>query len=91
MSPRTAPIRAILNVAFIGENEMTTNLGTMDRVFRLLLGIILLAAPFVSGLTMFTSSTATIISVIAGIVMVGTSAMKFCPLYRVFGIRTCKI
>jgi hypothetical protein len=90
MSPRTAPIRAILNVAFIGGNEMTTNLGTTDRVFRLLLGIILLAAPFVSGLTMFTSSTATIISVIAGLVMVGTSAMKFCPLYRIFGIRTCK-
>jgi len=70
---------------------MTTNLGTIDRVFRLLLGIILLAAPFVSGLAMFESSTATIISVVAGIVMVGTSAMKFCPLYRVFGIRTCKI
>jgi hypothetical protein len=91
MSPRAAPIRAILNVAFIGDNEMTTNLGTIDRVFRLLLGIILLAAPFVSGLTMFTSSTATIISVIAGLVMVGTSAMKFCPLYRIFGIRTCKV
>ena len=70
---------------------MTTNLGTIDRVFRLLLGIILLAAPFVSGLAMFESSTATIISIVAGIVMVGTSAMKFCPLYRVFGIRTCKI
>lgn len=70
---------------------MTTNLGTIDRVFRLLLGIILLAAPFVSGLTMFTSSTATIIFVIAGLVMVGTSAMKFCPLYRIFGIRTCKL
>lgn len=70
---------------------MTTNLGTTDRVFRLLLGIILLVAPFVSGLTMFASTTATIISVIAGLVMVGTSAMKFCPLYRIFGIRTCKV
>ncbi|WP_037227536.1 YgaP family membrane protein [Roseobacter sp. GAI101] len=70
---------------------MTTNLGTIDRVFRLLLGIIFLAAPFVSGLAMFESSTAIIISVVAGIVMVGTSVMKFCPLYRVFGIRTCKI
>jgi len=69
---------------------MTTNVGTIDRVFRLLLGIILLAAPFVSGLSVFASSTATMISVIAGIVMVGTSAMKFCPLYRIFGIQTCK-
>ena len=69
---------------------MTTNVGTVDRVFRLLLGIILLAAPFASGFAVFASSTATIISVIAGVVMIGTSAMKFCPLYRIFGIRTCK-
>ena len=69
---------------------MTTNVGTIDRVFRLLFGIILLAAPFVSGLSVFASSTATMISVIAGVVMIGTSALKFCPLYRIFGIRTCK-
>ena len=70
---------------------MTTNLGTIDRAFRLVLGIILLAAPFVSGLAMFQSSTVTVISVIAGLIMIGTSAMKFCPLYRIFGIRTCKL
>ncbi|WP_439149482.1 YgaP family membrane protein [Sulfitobacter sp.] len=70
---------------------MTTNIGTIDRVFRFVLGIILLAAPFVSGLDLFNSSTATIISVIVGLVMVGTSALKFCPLYRIFGIKTCKL
>jgi uncharacterized membrane protein HdeD (DUF308 family) len=70
---------------------MTANLGSIDRIFRIVLGIVLLAAPFVSGLALFASSTATIISVIAGIVMVATSAMRFCPLYRIFGIQTCKI
>jgi|TARA_R110000850_G_scaffold146016_7_gene268210 hypothetical protein len=70
---------------------MTTNIGAIDRVFRFVLGIILLAAPFVSGLDLFNSSTATIISVIVGLVMVGTSALKFCPLYRIFGIKTCKL
>ena len=70
---------------------MTTNIGTIDRVFRFVLGIILLAAPFVSGLDLFNSSTATIISVIVGLVMVGTSALKFCPLYRIFSIKTCKL
>lgn len=70
---------------------MTTNLGTIDRIFRLVLGIVLLAAPFVSGMALFASSTATIIAVIAGIVMIATSAMKFCPLYRIFGMRTCKL
>lgn len=69
---------------------MTANIGTIDRVFRIVLGIALLAAPFLSGLALFDNGTATVISVIAGLVMLGTSAVKFCPLYRIFGIRTCK-
>lgn len=70
---------------------MITNLGNFDRIFRALLGVVLLAAPFVSGLAIFSGTAATVISVIAGLVMLGTSAMKFCPLYRIFGIRTCKL
>jgi len=69
---------------------MTANLGTIDRMFRIVLGIVLLAAPFVSGMAVFESSTTTIVSVAVGIVMIATSAMRFCPLYRIFGIRTCK-
>jgi len=70
---------------------MTSNVGTIDRGLRFILGLILLAAPFVSGMTLFNSSTVTIISVIAGLVMVGTSAMKFCPMYRILGVQTCKL
>lgn len=70
---------------------MTANLGKLDRIFRIVLGIVLLALPFASGWALFTSSTATIISIILGIVMLATSAMRFCPLYRIFGIRTCKL
>lgn len=69
---------------------MKTNIGTWDRGLRLVLGIVLVVAPFASGLALFNGSTATIVSVIAGIVMIATSAMKFCPLYKLFGIRTCK-
>lgn len=70
---------------------MKNNVGKIDRIGRLVLGIILLLAPFVSGMGLFASSTATAISVIVGLVMVGTSAMKFCPLYRILGINTCKL
>ena len=70
---------------------MENNVGTTDRVLRLVLGLVLLAAPFISGLALFNSSAATVISVLAGLVMVATSAMKFCPLYRIFGIRTYKL
>lgn len=70
---------------------MTSNVGTIDRGLRFILGLILLAAPFVSGMALFASSAATIVSVILGLVMVGTSAMKFCPLYRILGVQTCKL
>jgi hypothetical protein len=70
---------------------MTTNLGSIDRVFRIILGVILLAAPFMSGLAIFSSPIATGVAVIAGIIMLATSAMRFCPLYRALGMRTCKV
>ncbi len=70
---------------------MTANMGTIDRVIRLALGIVLLAAPFVSGIGILQSGTGMAVSLILGLVMVATSAIKFCPLYRVFGIRTCKL
>jgi hypothetical protein len=55
------------------------------------LGVILLVAPFISGMAIFEGSVATIISVLAGLVMLATASMRFCPLYRIFGIRTCKV
>lgn len=67
---------------------MTSNVGTIDRLFRLIMGAVLIAAPFVAG---FTSTTATVIAVVAGIVLIGTAAMRFCPLYRLIGMSTCKI
>lgn len=70
---------------------MTANIGSIDRIVRIILGIVLLAAPFLSGMALFESTTATVISVIVGIVMLATSSMRFCPLYRIFGIQTCKL
>lgn len=69
---------------------MTMNIGTLDRAVRLIIGLILLAVPFVSSIALFQSTTATIISVVLGVILIATAAMKFCPLYRVLGIRTCQ-
>lgn len=69
---------------------MTTNMGTIDRVVRLVLGIVLLGAPFVSGISALQSGTGMVVSIILGLVMLATSTLKFCPLYRIVGIRTCK-
>ena len=70
---------------------MTSNVGKIDRTVRIIVGLLLIAAPFVTQIGLFQSSTGTTIAVIVGIVLIATSAMRFCPLYRIFGIRTCKI
>lgn len=67
---------------------MKTNVGMIDRVARAIIGVILIAAPFLSGMALFENTVATVIAVIAGIVMLATSAMKFCPIYGVLGWRT---
>ena len=69
---------------------MTTNLGSIDRLFRLLLGFALIAIPTVSGLAMFDNNWAIVASVLAGSGLVATAALKFCPLYRTVGLRTCR-
>ncbi|KEJ90772.1 YgaP family membrane protein [Sulfitobacter donghicola] len=70
---------------------MTANLGTIDRIIRIILGVVLLALPFMSGWAVFDSGLATAVAIIAGLIAIVTSGMRFCPLYRVFGIRTCKM
>lgn len=69
---------------------MSVNVGTIDRIIRIILGVVLIALPFVSGIALFANTTWAAIAVIAGIIMLATSAMRFCPIYRIFGIRTCQ-
>jgi len=67
---------------------MIKNVGSADKIIRLLVGIVLIAAPFVSGSAAFSSNIATTAAVIVGIVLIGTAIFSFCPLYRLIGIRT---
>jgi hypothetical protein len=70
---------------------MKQNVGKFDRIFRLILGVVLIAAPFVSGMALFSSTIATVIALIAGVVMLLTALMSSCPIYSIFGIKTCKV
>jgi len=69
---------------------MSANMGNIDRVIRLLIGIaaiaLVLAGPLASG----GWGWERIALAIVGVIMVLTSTVKFCPLYRVVGLRTCK-
>jgi hypothetical protein len=70
---------------------MNINIGTADRALRLIVGVVLIALALFSGLAMFDGAVVKYGAVIVGLVMLGTAAMRFCPLYTVLGIRTCKV
>lgn len=69
---------------------MTINVGTPDRIVRVILGLFLIAAPFVSGWAPFASLAWTWASVIVGLVLMMTGAIRFCPAYRLFNLSTSK-
>lgn len=70
---------------------MTVNLGSMDRALRALIGLILIAAPFLTGLAIWQSGLFFYGALIVGAVLLGTAAFKFCPAYRLLGIKTCPV
>jgi len=70
---------------------MAKNVGSLDKIFRLVAGLLLIVLPFVSGIAFFESSTTTLLSALVGAVLVGTALFNFCPIYRILGIRTNKV
>ncbi|ATG36000.1 YgaP family membrane protein [Phaeobacter piscinae] len=70
---------------------MTRNVGTLDRIMRLMLGLALIAAPFVSGFAIFAATWATVLSVVVGAVMLLVALTRSCPVYTLLGLRSCKL
>lgn len=63
----------------------TTNVGTADRLIRLLVGAALVVLGFVVALGVWKW-----VVIIVGAVLVATAFMKFCPIYAVLRLRTDK-
>ncbi len=68
---------------------MSANVGTIDRVIRFFIGITALILVFVGPFANAGWGWESVALVIVGAIMILTSAIKFCPLYRIFGLRTC--
>jgi len=66
---------------------MKTNMGTADRVIRLLL-VAAIAGLYFTGAI---SGTLAIVGLILAGVFVVTSLIGFCPLYAPFGLSTCSL
>lgn len=60
---------------------MTSNVGTVDRVLRVLIGLGLLSLIFFGPKTLWG---------LVGVVPLATAAAGFCPLYRLIGLSTCR-
>jgi DUF2892 family protein len=66
------------------------NMGTIDRVLRLLAGVTLIAMPYFCSHDFWSNPAARWGIPIVGVILVLTAAVRFCPLYKVLGIKTCK-
>ena len=64
---------------------MKKNMGTADRIIRVLLAAIFVALYFTGTVT---GTWGIVLLVLAG-VFVLTSVVSFCPLYAPFGMKTC--
>ena len=67
---------------------MTTNVGTADRIVRALIGLVLIALPFATSLTA-ESPLLTYGAIAVGVVMLLVALTRVCPVYSVFGLKTC--
>jgi len=63
------------------------NVGSADRMVRIILGAALLLFPIL-GIFTSASSTLGIIMMVAGAVFIATGFVSFCPLYRIIGAST---
>lgn len=66
---------------------MKKNMGSADRIIRVII------AAAIAGLffTNIISGTLGIVLMVLAVVFVLTSLVSFCPLYALFGIRTCSV
>jgi hypothetical protein len=61
--------------------SMVKNVGSFDRILRIVVGLVLLSLVFVGPKTWWG---------LIGLIPLGTAFIGFCPAYLPFGINTCK-
>ncbi|MDD9922715.1 MAG: DUF2892 domain-containing protein [Boseongicola sp.] len=61
---------------------MSRNEGTVDRVLRVILGLVLLSLVFVGPQTLWG---------LVGIIPLATGLIGTCPIYSIFGFNTCSL
>jgi len=70
---------------------MIPNLGRIDRIARFFAGLVLILAPLNNIPAIWSSPLAAYVAMAVGLILVATSVFRFCPLYRLVGVSTCKL
>lgn len=70
---------------------MKFNVGTPDRIARLVIGAVFVLLPLLPGIALFANPLWFWASLIVGVVLIGTALVRFCPLYAILGLSTCKV
>jgi hypothetical protein len=68
--------------------EMTLNLGNIDRIARLLIGLALFVLPLLNIPAIWSSSALAYTSMGVGLILALTAVFGFCPIYRILGRST---
>ena len=66
------------------------NVGTVDRMARLIIGLVLIALPFLVA-SMALPAVSGIASVAVGGILTLTAIVKFCPIYGVLGLHSSEV
>ena len=66
---------------------MKKNMGSADRIIRTVVAVVIATLYF----TNIISGTVAIVLAVLGVIFILTSVVSFCPLYAIFGIKTCKV
>ena len=74
------------NVPQIKLNNMKKNVGSVDKIVRIIIAVVFVALYFLG----LTSGVLGLILIGLAAIFVLTSIVSFCPLYLPFGISTCK-
>jgi len=67
---------------------MRTNVGSVDRYIRFAVGVILVVLPFSGLVSWFDTPWLKYASVLIGLILTITAALRFCPAYGLLGFRT---
>lgn len=67
---------------------MSANVGSIDRLLRLIVGAALIMLPLINFMGLGASTVGTYVMVAVGAILVLTGVMGMCPIYRVLGIAT---